>query len=115
MLFQITRTSLWSEEKPYKNCVPIEITQVDIRTLYSFEDYEKRFRESFMDDGTNHRILENGYIARDVGVNSSWGLEISTLEELMEFKDEVGEDLIIRSSHVDDETPCIEIYNTSRE
>lgn len=114
MLFEITRTSTY-DEKPCKNSFPIEIASVDVRTLFSFEDYERRFGESFLDMGSNHRILENGHIARDMDAVKRWGLEISTLEDLMKFQEEVGEELIITTSYVDHKTPRIDIYDDYRE
>lgn len=45
----------------------------------------------------------------------AWGIEINSLEELMKFKEIVGDDIIIRTSEQDHETPLIEIYDDYRE
>ena len=90
------------------------LTRVDKRTFKTFEEYEERLREEFTDIGTNHRILSDG-IARDIGTKVVWGIRINTLEELLDFKNKVKEEIIIRESYVDKETLCLEIYDNYRE
>lgn len=80
MLFQVTRTSYWNDEKPCKDCFPIKLK----------------------DNSTD--------MYRDC-----WGIGLNTIEELMKFKDSADEELILRTSYVDDQTPCIEIYDDWRE
>lgn len=80
MLFQVTRTSHWSDEKPCEDCFPIKLK------------------------------LNSEDVYRDC-----WGIELNTIEELMKFKDSVDEALILRTSYVDDNIPCIEIYDDYRE
>ena len=76
MLFQVIRTSMWEEEKPYDKCIPIK---------------------------TNAKYP------------NSWGIEINSLEELMDFKRDVGSKLVINQSYIDKQLPMIEIYDDYRE
>lgn len=117
MIFQVTRTSMWDDEKPYEKCIPITLINVDRRGFKSPKEYDERLAErdgSWFSQGVNHRIVKNG-IARDIGPLTVWGIEINSLEELMSLKEEVREDLILKTSYVDYETPTIEIYDDYRE
>ena len=117
MIFQVTRTSIWDDEKPYEKCIPITLNIVDRRVFKSPEEYDTRLSEkygSWFSQGSNHRVTESG-IARDIGVRSAWGIEINSLEELMSFKEAVGEELVLCTSYTDDKTPMIEIYDDYRE
>ena len=117
MIFQAIRTSAW-EEKPWDNCIPIQLTRVETRTLHTPEEFDMRFgkREGkWLEKGTNHRINARGYITRDMELVDGWGIEINSLEELMGFQEAVGEELILRTSWIDNKTPCIEIYDDYRE
>ena len=119
MLFEITRTSSWNEENPpCDGCIRIKVTRVDIRTLGSAEEFDRRYSKTqgtWYSIGKNHRFSRNGYIARDLGEYDSWGIEINTLEELMELKNRVGSELVIGSSYYNPEFPMIEIYDDYRE
>ena len=114
MLFEIKTTS---GKKP-ENCIPIQLTRVDVRTFKSPEEYNERLGRTYgkwEHEGTNHRILPNGNIARDIGIMDCYGIEINSLEELMKFKDEVNQEIIIGESYIDKVTPSIEIYDDYRE
>ena len=119
MIFEITRTSSWEHENPpCDGCIPIKIRRVETRTLGSAEEFDKRFgaREGkWFSVGTNHRFNNKGYITRDREEIDSWGIEINTLEELMEFKNRIGEELVLGSSWHSPEVPMIEIYDDYRE
>ena len=115
MIFQVTRSSSWSERKPLEKAFPIKLKRVDERCITSVEEYDNRFQDKWLENGTNHRILENGHIARDVGEVDCWGIEIDTLEELLQFHKEVNEDLILSQSYLDKETYSLEIYDDYRE
>ena len=117
MLFQITRTSMRSDKKPYDKCIPIKLTRVDRRTFRTPEEHDERCAKhsrKWFDVGTNHRI-ENGCIVRDLGTEDVWGFEINSIEELMTFKEEVGSELVICTSYTDRNFPMIEIYDDYRE
>ena len=118
MIFQITRTSNWGDEKPFKDCIPIKLTRVETRTLRTPEEFDMKFgmREGkWIEKGTNHRVDARGYITRDRELVDAWGIEINSLEELMKFQETVGEELVIQTSWIDNKTPCIEIYDDYRE
>lgn len=117
MLFQITRTSMWDDKKPYDECVPITLTMVDRRVFRTPEEHDKALAKhggKWLEVGTNHR-LENGRIVRDLGTKDVWGIEINSIEELMSFKQKVNSALVIGTSYTDGSTPMIEIYDDYRE
>ena len=90
---------------------------MDRRTFRTPEEYDERLAKrdgKWLSFGTNHRI-ENGRIVRDAGTEDVWGIEINSLEELMAFKKEVGEELVIGISYLDERTPSLEIYDDYRE
>mgnify|MGYP003294047812 CR=1 FL=1 len=99
MLFEVTRTSSWDyDNPPYDGCIPIKITRVETRTLGSAEEFDARFSKTegkWFSVGSNHRFNNKGYITRDREEVDSWGIEINTLEELMELKNRVGEELYV--------------------
>ena len=119
MIFEITKTSSWDySNPPCDGCIPIKITRVDTRTLGSAEAFDKihgKTQGTWLSMGTNHRFNKDGYITRDLGEWDSWGIEINTLEELMAFKERVGEELVIGRSWNNPEFPMIEIYDDYRE
>ena len=118
MIFQVVRTSNCGNEKPFKDCIPIKLTRVETRTLRTPEAFDMKFgkREGkWLENGTNHRFDARGYITRDRELVDEWGIEINSLEELMDFQEAVGEELVLRTSWIDDKTPCIEIYDDYRE
>ena len=117
MIFQVTRTSLW-DEKPWDRCIPIQLTRVDTRTFRTSEEFDTirgKHEGKWIEKGTNHRVDARGYITRDRELVDEWGIEINSLEELMKFQEAVGEALVLRTSWIDNKTPCIEIYDDYRE
>ena len=118
MLFEVTRTSSWDHENPpCEGCIRIKITRVETRMCRSVEEFDRgvgRAEGKWLSVGTNHRF-DNGWITRDRGEIDSWGIEINTLEELMELKKRVGEELVITKSYINREFPMIEIYDDYRE
>ena len=117
MIFQVVRTSQWDDEKPFKDCIPIKLTMVETRTFRTPEEFDNKFGDKegkWLDRGTNHRVDARGYITRDMEFEA-WGIEIGSLEGLMDFAKTVGEELVLRTSWIDNKTPCIEIYDDYRE
>ena len=108
MKFLVTRTT-GSRDKPCKNAIKEKY-------IYTFElsidDPNKNpfHKESWYKTGINHRV-ENGHIKKDFE-EEGWFLEINSLEELINLKEEVGEWLIIGETH---NLLSIEIYNDYRE
>lgn len=118
MIFQVTRTSGWDDKKPWDGCIPIQLDRIETRTFRTPEEFDMKFgkREGkWLENGTNHRFDARGYITRDRGLVDKWGIEINSLEELMDFQEAVGEELVLRTSWIDNKTPCIEIYDDYRE
>ena len=118
MIFQVTRTSNWDDKKPWDNCIPIQLVRVETRTLRTPEEFDNKFGDregKWLSRGTNHRVDARGYITRDMGFTDVWGVEINSLEELMKFQEAIGEELVLRTSWIDNKTPCIEIYDDYRE
>ena len=118
MIFQVVRTSQWNDKKPFEDCIPIKLTRVETRTLRTPEEFDKKFSKregKWLEKGTNHRIDARGYITRDRELVDEWGIEINSLEELMNFQEAVGEELVLSTSWIDNKTPCIEIYDDYRE
>ena len=118
MIFQVVRTSNWGDEKPFEDCIPIKLTRVETRTFRTPEEFDNKFGDregKWLDCGTNHRVDARGCITRDMGLEDVWGIEINSLEELINFKNAVGENLVIQTSWIDNKTPCIEIYDDYRE
>lgn len=114
MIFEVTRSSdIYNKrEKPCENCFPLELTNVERLEYASVLDCNQSHREQpkWTEEGTNHRIINNKCY-RDNGTVQTWGVRIDTLKELMEFKNEIGEELILGISTADWRTPCIEIYD----
>lgn len=118
MIFQVVRTSNWGDEKPFEDCIPIKLTRVETRTFRTPEEFDNKFGDregKWLDCGTNHRVDARGYITRDRELVDEWGIEINSLEELINFKNAVGVNLVIQTSWIDNKTPCIEIYDDYRE
>lgn len=118
MIFQVTRTSLWDDDiPPCDEAFKIKLTLLDIRTFRSPEEHDRKCAKhtgSWLSMGTNHRYDSDGHIMRDLGEVEKWGVEINSLDELMEFQKKYCR-LILQISHIDSTTPCIEIYDDYRE
>lgn len=115
MLFQVTRVSTWNNEKPYDKCFPITLIRTEVRKFTTSETYDKatniKTQGKWLDKGKNHRVTEEGYIARDFEFEGLWGVELNSLEYLLNFKEEIGEDIILSTSVTDNKTPCLIIYD----
>lgn len=116
MKFAISRTSIGGDSKPCKEAKPCKIKYVDQRTCKTPEEFDARlarFEGKWLENGTNHRII-NGHIARDIGTKDCWAIELNSLEDLMALYHKYGK-LIIEANWYDGETPNIEIYDDYRE
>ena len=113
MLFQVKRVSTRNNEKPYDKCFPITLIRTEVRKFTTFETYDKAsgVQGKWLSVGKNHRVTEEGYIARDFEVEGLWGVELNSLEDVLNFKEEVGEDIILSTSVTDNKTPCLIIYD----
>ena len=118
ILFEVIRTSCCTDECPYEKCLPIKLTRVETRTLKTPEEFDAKFSNSegkWLEVGSNHRVNDKGFITRDREEKDTYGIEINSLEELMNFFNEVNEEIVLQKSWIDDKTPCLEIYDTYRE
>lgn len=116
MKFTISRTSNWDNENPCEEATPYEVIRVDVRTFKTPEEFDKKlaYREGkWLEKGTNHRVI-NGCIARDVGTERCWAIEVNSLEDLIALYHKYGS-LVIETNMWDRETPNIEIYDDYRE
>ena len=113
MEFMITRASDWDNVKPCNEAYQKNYMRKDIRTLKSFEEYDNRFRDNFLDTGINHKINDDGYIEREFE-DEGWFVKIDTLEELLEFTNKYGE-IVFGKAYDNDEMNRIEIYDDYRE
>ena len=117
MEFLLTSTSGGVENK-IPNAIIKKYKKVEVRYFSSFEEFEKRlsWREgAWLSKGVNHKTSK-GRIQRELpnGVEGRF-IEINSIEELLEFKKKVGNELIITSSLNNESIPAIEIYDDYRE
>ena len=118
MLFEVTRTSYWNNERPCEKCVPIKLIRVETRTLKTPEEFDAKFSKmegKWLKVGSNHRVDNRGFITRDREEQDTYGIEINSREELMNFFNEVNEEIVLQKSYIDKKTPCLEIYDSYRE
>lgn len=111
MKFVVSRASAWSDDTcPCEGAERVVVNKTDIRTIpsgvninefYSCVNWYKR--------GTNHRVLDDGRVARDIQENL-WVIKISHLKNLIEFIDKYGQVVV---SHYPDtkDLPEIMIYD----
>ena len=116
MKFIIERTSSWSEEKPCEEAEKMTVPYWHTRTCD-----EKEFNRKFSDreglwrsKGKNHKITKDGYITRQEEDKEVWGIEIKSLEELLNFQKKYGS-LILQEHFYDNDTFSLEIYDDYRE
>ena len=117
-LFEVRRTSGLADECPYEKCIPIKLTRVETRTLKTPEEFDAKFSKregKWLEIGSNHRVDKQGFITRDREEEDAYGIEINSLEELMDFFNKVNEKIVLRKSWIDNKTPCLEIYDDYRE
>lgn len=109
MLFEVKRTSQISrKDKPHCNCVPMRIFAEPNETGFPSKSLITSIYDGIADDGC---------------VNS-WGIEITSLEDLVKFANEVAKEinedywspeLILTRSLANDQILCLEIYDDYRE
>lgn len=100
---------MW-DKKPCKEAFRHKIPNWVIRTC-SEEEYNKRFAKNegglWRARGTNHQTTKEGYIKRQDGMKECWGININSIDQLIELSKKYGE-LIFDEDE-------IEIYDDYRE
>ena len=90
MIFNIKRISTWeSDKQPHEKAFKEYCTQTV--SLNFAERDEKWYQE-----GIDHRTVE-GRAIREFAMGS-WVIEINSLQELLDFQDECGHELIINEN-----------------
>ena len=125
MIFILSKTSDMFDSRsinpPHKKAFIKKFPILETSHHKSIEKYDNDIwkndhLDKWLSQGTNHSKNESGYITREIGEEEKWCIEINTLEELMDFKNEIKElyddDLILTESRSVNE---IEIYNYYRE
>lgn len=111
------RTSVYGERyKPCEEAFKDSYTYVDYRTCKTFEEFDDRLPQGgdkWESKGTNHRLVSIG-IARDMGSEEGWFIELNDLSSLHDFIKKYGE-LVIGPSYLNNDIMSIEIYNGYRE
>lgn len=107
MKFRLYRTTCWDDASPHDKAYSELHMRVDHRKFTSPEEHDAAMHSSWLSYGTNHRLI-NGTIARDVGMQTCWFIDINNLEELLAFQKECGCELVIEGS-------TLEIYDDYRE
>ncbi len=117
MEFLIERTGTWNA-KPCKEAIAKKFIRIDWRTVKTLAEAKlhknKHWADSFFASGTNHRE-ENGMIARDVGMEKKWVLNIDTLEDLIKFTDKYVRIILDFEDGFKGIDRSIEIYDSYRE
>jgi hypothetical protein len=116
MIYTVSRTSLWNNEKPCEEAVERPFENWDIRK-WSEERYDCEFGERqgvWKSKGRNHRITEEGYIARQLDDVIYWSVEINSLEELEIFIKKYDKAVIQKGGQIRNILD-IEIYDDYRE
>ena len=111
MIFTVRRVSQFDDtQKPCEEAFRGVLLSVDIRTISDPSEFnDKTLEKNWYKEGTNHRLI-NGCIARDMGMEEVWLIEFENLEQLLEFKEKY-DDIIIRTSYIDNKTHEILIYD----
>lgn len=117
MKFEVKRTSGWynSQIPPCDNSKTEIVPSWDIRSLTE-EEYNARLAKregNWRSRGHSHTVIEGG-IARVLGSQQVWTIEINDLGQLMEFSENYGTILISAGNELG-ELPEIEIYDDYRE
>ena len=92
MKFIVDRASAYYGEKPCDNSKEEDIITYDCRGFKSFEEYEERLGESFLDFGFDHEVTDKGIVRKYK--EKFWTIEFNSLEELNEFIDNQGSIII---------------------
>lgn len=114
MKFVISRAS--SENPPCEEAKFESITWVQTFLFHTPEEFNKRMgymrkkEKEWENEGTNHRINEDGCIERDYGTVDVWTIELDSLDDLIAFCKRHG-DVIIQDYYMNRYYKHIIIYD----
>lgn len=115
MNFILRRTSEWYGQ-PCKEAIMIKFQSWHTRTCTE-KEYNERFSGKegglWRSKGKNHAITKEGYITRQEEDIEKWGIEIKTLEELLDFVNKYGKIVVAFDNNY--QNLKIEIYDNYRE
>lgn len=116
MEFMVSRTSMWSDEKPCINAYRKTIPIIDVRSVTCPSKIPLYGGETdwWYSSGKNHKVNDMGCIERELECEDKWFIELNSLEDLLEFKSQHG-NLVIESSLYNYHYDNIEIYDGYRE
>lgn len=119
MEFLITRTSMYSNERPdvdvaWLTVYEKEIPVVDRRVCTLAEARNSPWGQDFFSYGTNHIDLPNGHCQRELQLTKRWAVDISSVEDLVKLQTELGSEIIIRDDWDNPSLKTIEIYDDYR-
>lgn len=116
MRFLVSRTLSHSGEAPCEEARGEMMEVWDVRVFSSAEEYDARFPTlpKWTAQGTEHKILENGYIARRMDDVLQWTVDLPDMESLLSFVRKNGKCIVEHGSEIY-LTPHIEIYDGYRE
>jgi hypothetical protein len=113
MKFLLTYSS--GDKHPKMPVEKLTLTYVDVRTCSLAELQTKPWGKEFLSSGKNHKDLPNGYCSKEEVRNLRYQIiSIDSIEELLQFKKEVGDLIIASSSYLEFEHE-IEVYDGWRE
>ncbi|RPF54783.1 hypothetical protein [Abyssicoccus albus] len=103
-------SSLSGSLPPIENCRREEVAYISIRTLPSFEDFDKKYERTegrWIDNGWGHCVNKRGYIQR-YEKRECWVVEVETLDDIMFMVEDYGDIIVGYSEYV---LPVITIYD----
>lgn len=116
MEYTVTRTSLWSDEKPCEEAYLAIKASYQTRTC-SEEEYNTRFAEreggKWREAGSEHSVTEDGCIRRRNDDVQVWCVKIESIDEMNSFAGKYGPIVLDTDCHT--LLHSIEIYDDYRE
>ena len=88
-------------KKPCAEAKKITIPLVERVGFSSIEEYNKckNFAEPWEAKGTNHRVLFDNCIARDIDTVERWAVEFGTMEEFEQFLTNLHKNVVILTDY----------------
>lgn len=117
MEFEISRASIWNDEKPCEEAYKKQIIRIDERGFETFEEHDKILLrdKKWLEEGFNHKIIpannkfKNQHIYREFN-DEIWCIKINSLVELLKLQDKYG-DIILSTCYKNNNIREIKIYD----